>query len=64
LQIEELDGPMAATPAVIVGRIGCTFRWLGWDRSGDVVLPAELLAACGDELVRVSRTLRAKASPQ
>ena len=58
LQIEGLDGPMDATPAVTVGRIGCALLWLGLDRSGVVTLPAEFLADCGGELVRASRALR------
>jgi hypothetical protein len=58
LQIEGLDAPMEAIPAVIVGRIGCSFLWLGLDRSGDVTLPAECLADCGGELIRASRNLR------
>jgi hypothetical protein len=58
LQIEGLDSPMKATPAVIVGRIGCTFHWLGLDRSGDVVLSAEFLDDCGGELVRAFRNLQ------
>ena len=58
LQIEGLDHPMEATPAVIVGRIGCSFRWLGLDRSGEVTLPAEFLADCGEELIRAFRNLR------
>jgi hypothetical protein len=49
---------MEATPAVIVGRIGCSFRWLGLDRSGEVTLPAEFLADCGEELIRAFRNLR------
>jgi len=58
LQIEKLDGPMEPTPAVIVGRIGCTFHWLGLDRSGDVVLSAAFLDDCGAELIRAYRALR------
>jgi len=49
---------MGATPAVIVGRIGCSLYWLGLDRSGEVTLPAALLADCGEELIRASRSLR------
>ena len=58
LQIEGLDRPMEATSAVIVGRIGCTFHWLGLDRSGDVVLSAAFLDDCGAELIRAYRALR------
>jgi len=58
LDIEGLDRPMEVTPAVLVGRIGCTLCWLGLDRSGDVTLPAAFLADCGQELVRAFRNLR------
>ena len=58
LQIEELDAPMEATPAVIVGRIGCSFYWLGLGRCGEVTVPAAFLADCGGELIRASRNLR------
>ena len=58
LQIEGLDSPMEATPAVIVGRIGCAFYWLGLGRSGEVALPAGFLADCGGELIRAFRNLR------
>jgi len=58
LQIEGLDRPMEATPAVIVGRIGCSLCWLGLGRSGDVTLPAEFLADSGEELIRAFRNLR------
>jgi hypothetical protein len=59
LQIEALDAPMEAIPAVLVGRIGCAFYWLGLGRSGEVTLPAGFLADCGEELIRVSRAVRA-----
>jgi hypothetical protein len=49
---------MEATPAVIVGRIGCAFYWLGLGRSGEVALPAGFLADCGGELIRAFRNLR------
>jgi hypothetical protein len=49
---------MEATPAVIVGRVGCAFRWLGLGRSGEVTLPAGFLADCGEELIRAFRNLR------
>jgi hypothetical protein len=58
LQIEGLGSPMEATPAVIVGRIGCAIYWLGLDRSGEVTVPAAFLADCGEELIRASRNLR------
>jgi hypothetical protein len=58
LQIEGLDAPMEATSAVIVGRIGCSFYWLGLGRSGEVTVPAGFLADCGEELIRASRNLR------
>jgi hypothetical protein len=58
LQIEGLDRPMEAIPAVIVGRIGCSFYWLGLGRSGEVTVPAGFLADCGEELIRAWRKLR------
>jgi hypothetical protein len=64
LQVEGLDGPMEVTPAVVVGRIGCTFHWLGLDRSGDVVLSAAFLDDCGAELIRAYRALRTHKGPQ
>lgn len=59
LALEALDGPMPATPGVLVGRIACTLRWLGWGTDpAPVTLPGEQLRAIGDVLQTLGRELR------
>jgi hypothetical protein len=58
LEIQGLNSPMEVTPAVVVGRIGCSLYWLGLGRCGEVRLPARFLADCGEELIKASRGLR------
>jgi hypothetical protein len=58
LQIAGLDGPMEATPGVLVGRVAANFGWLGWDRTGTVELRCDLLAGIADVLGDVGRQLR------
>lgn len=55
-----LEGPMPATPGVVVGRIGCTLGWIGGQGRGDVVLPASLLCEIAAVLGPVSRELRSR----
>jgi hypothetical protein len=58
LKAAGVDGPMGATPGVIVGRVACAFGWLAWDRQGDITLPGEFLASVADVLGGVGRALR------
>ncbi|MHB8246872.1 MAG: hypothetical protein ACYDGN_16290 [Acidimicrobiales bacterium] len=59
LTVAGIDGPMEATPGVLVGRLGETFRWLGWTRTGEITLPCQLLFEIGSELSRIGRDQRA-----
>ncbi|MHB1582210.1 MAG: hypothetical protein ACYCU7_03230 [Acidimicrobiales bacterium] len=58
LAAQRLDGPMPATPGVIVGRIAVTLGWLVWRRSGTVTLDAALLTDLCDVLAKVGFDLR------
>jgi hypothetical protein len=53
-----LDGPMPATPGVVIGRIACTLGWLGGSGRGEIALPASLLSDLGGVLGTVSVELR------
>jgi hypothetical protein len=59
LTLGALDGPMPATPGVLLGRIACTFRWLAWGSDpAPVTLSGEQLRAIGDVLETIGRELR------
>ena len=58
LDREHLGGRREPTLGVLLGRLGCAFAWLGWDRKGAVVLPAEVFAEVGCWLIERSRELR------
>lgn len=53
-----LEGPMEATPGVIVGRAAVNLGWLAWDRPSTIILPGAFLADIADVLGETSRRLR------
>ena len=58
LRSARLEGPMEATPGVLVGRVGATLGWIGGQGRGDVVLPAKFLCELAEVLGPISRDLR------
>jgi hypothetical protein len=57
---EHLDGPMKATPGVLLGRIACSFSWLGFPGTGVVCVESDFFGGLAELVGPIGRDLRRK----
>ena len=58
LRAQGLDGPMAPTLGVLLGRIAVTLGYVGLARTGSVLVPSAFLADTADVLAPIGYALR------